>query len=120
MSILRSIADLLAQYKFSKFLLERFNILSILIGAISFFRFAIFLAPLSLLLGIIAKNENQKAAIFGIILGVIGLFSFFILLALLLLEDVQTGNYEAIIEGFKGMIIIIALGAMETVRRRKS
>ena len=106
----RSIDELRRSMKSSPFLakvLEKFNIFSILIGVISFFVYSLMFGSIGLVLGIIAKKDKQKGAIFGIILGAL---SISLVLIYFIVEDISVGNYKFLI---KAIIFTIIFAVMK-------
>jgi hypothetical protein len=74
-------------------ILEKFNILSILLGVISFFILGLLLSLIGLFFGIIAKREKQKWAIWGIVLNSVSLGGLIIFWTT---KDILVGNYQVL------------------------
>ncbi len=86
---------------FSYKLLKKFSILSICLGVASFLGSYIILSYLAFILGVVAKKDAQKGAIFGIALGTIGMsLSIFDMIRLTTL----LGRYDLIL-----VIIVVIL-----------
>lgn len=86
--------------------LERFNIFSILMGAISLFVYSLTFGSIGLVLGIIAKRDNQKGAILGIVLSTL---SISLVLTYWIAKDISTGNYEFLVTAIIFTIIFAAM-----------
>ena len=86
--------------------LEKFNIFSILIGVISFFVYSLIFGSIGLVLGIIAKKDRQKGAVFGIILGTL---SISLVLTYWIVKDISASNYEFLITAIIFTIISVAM-----------
>jgi len=73
---------------------------------ISFFVFGLIFGSIGLVLGIIAKKDKQKGAVFGIIFGAL---SISLVLTYWIVKDISAGNYKFLITAIIFTIISVVM-----------
>lgn len=118
--IFHEIADLLSYYKVSNLILQKLNFIAIIVGILAFFKYTIFLAPLALLSGTIAKRRKQKYSNIGIILGVINLGVVLGFLVYNIVQDILNEDLIDIMEIIEAFIIGAFIGFLNLINKNKN